>query len=176
MELIISNDIAVRIDRALAKAKRQEIGGLLVGEHVGAETFRIVDISIQTTHGSYAHFERDPELHAHFLETFFKRTGENYKRYNYLGEWHSHPSFELLPSSDDVRTMRSIVDDPQVGVNFAVLLIVRRDGHRRLALSAMAFPRSLPPQLVTVRGDTIDQVTKRSLVATIRHYIRSWVS
>lgn len=153
LKILLPNEIACKLDAALVKARRQEIGGLLVGEHLSDETFRIVDISIQTSHGSFSHFVRDPALHDKFLREFFKRTGESYKRFNYLGEWHSHPSFDTRPSVDDVRTMRSIVSDPDVGVNFAVLLIVRRTGPRKLKLSATTFSRLHPPDTATVIGD-----------------------
>lgn len=153
LQIILPNEIASKLDIALAKARRQEIGGLLVGEHVAPDTFRIVDVSIQTSHGTRAHFERDPALHEDFLREFFTRTGESYEHYNYLGEWHSHPSFDPRPSADDVNTMRSIVVDPDVGVNFAILLIVRRTGPKKLALSATAFSRTLPPEAAAVFGE-----------------------
>ncbi|WP_159091532.1 Mov34/MPN/PAD-1 family protein [Aminobacter sp. MSH1] len=176
MKLLLPDDIASRLNIALAKAKRQEIGGLVVGEHVMDETFRIVDISIQTSHGTRTHFERDPILHEKFLREFFRRTGENYERYNYLGEWHSHPSFDPLPSTDDVRTMRSIVSDPDVGVNFAVLLIVRRTSPKKLALSATAFSRSLPPEPVIVVADVGTATRKRNLMETSLDWLRNLVS
>lgn len=130
--------IAKRFHSALEAGGAQEIGGLLMGEHLGGETFRLVDISVQTLKGTHSTFERDPEQHRAQLVEFFDRTGADYTRFNYLGEWHSHPSFAPLPSGKDMRTMRSIVSDPDVGVNFAVLIIVRLVRHGRLAISATA--------------------------------------
>lgn len=176
VKLLLPDDIASRLNIALAKARRQEIGGLIVGEHVKDETFQIVDISIQTSHGTRTHFERDPVLHEEFLREFFERTGGDFERYNYLGEWHSHPSFDPLPSADDVRTMRSIVSDPKVGVNFAVLLIVRRTGSKRLALSATAFSQLLPPESVIVVGDVGTATRKRSLMEASLDWLRNLVS
>lgn len=178
LKILLPNEIAWKLDIALAKARRQEIGGLIVGEHLSDETFRIVDISIQTSHGTYSHFERDPALHDEFLREFFKRTGESYERYNYLGEWHSHPSFDPYPSADDVRTMRSIVSDPDVGVNFAVLLIVRRTGPKKLKLSATAFSRSRPPEAAAVIGDDyiIDTKAKKNLLMEIWGRFKNLVS
>ncbi|MER9949533.1 Mov34/MPN/PAD-1 family protein [Mesorhizobium sp. M0047] len=176
VKLLLPDDIASRLNIALAKARRQEIGGLIVGEHVMDETFRIVDISIQTSHGTRTHFERDPVLHEEFLREFFERTGGDFERYNYLGEWHSHPSFDPLPSADDVRTMRSIVSDPKVGVNFAVLLIVRRTDSKRLSLSATAFSQLLPPESMIVVGDVATATRKRSLIETSLDWLRNLVS
>jgi hypothetical protein len=49
-----------------------------------------------------------------------------------------------VPSPEDIETMNSLVSDPSVGVNFAVLLIVRRQDSR-LAASATVFRRSEEP-------------------------------
>ena len=59
------------------------------------------------------------------LKRFFRQTHEEYTRFNYLGEWHSHPSFPVTPSTIDVRSMRSLASDPKVGANFVTLVIVR---------------------------------------------------
>jgi JAB domain-containing protein similar to deubiquitination enzymes len=53
------------------------------------------------------------------------RVNHDYVRFNYWGEWHSHPSFELEPSEKDDISIREIVEDRDVGANFVVLLIVK---------------------------------------------------
>jgi hypothetical protein len=58
---------------------------------------------------------------------FFDRTQHQYKRFNYIGEWHSHPSFEVKPSPQDVETMVKLVTDPAFKGSFAILMIVRLD-------------------------------------------------
>jgi [CysO sulfur-carrier protein]-S-L-cysteine hydrolase len=97
----------------------------LVGEHVADETFRIVDLSVQLSGGTAAHFVRDPGKAKAFLDEFFQRTGHDYLRLNYIGEWHSHPRFMPVSSGEDCTTMLELVHDPVVGVNFAVLIIAR---------------------------------------------------
>ncbi len=177
MKLILPDPVALKIVTALASAKKQEIGGLLVGEHVENETFRVIDASVQTTHGTSVHFERDPACHADFLANFFERTGAEFTQFNYLGEWHSHPSFDPLPSRDDLETMKSIVHDPAVGVNFAILLIVRRDGRRRLSLSATAFSKFLPPERVTVESEPASAPQeRRGMIASALECVRYWLS
>ncbi|NEI82132.1 hypothetical protein GR240_36685 [Rhizobium leguminosarum] len=150
VKLILPEPVASKILSALAVAGRQEIGGLLVAEHVGDVTFRIVDASIQTVNGTATHFERDPSLHARFLEEFFEKTSGDFTRFNYIGEWHSHPSFAPVPSRDDIQSMWSIISDPATSVNFAVLLIVRRGNSRKLILSATAFSVGSAPASVEV--------------------------
>lgn len=150
MQLLLPPKIIKRLRRELRRAGRQEIGGLLMGEHVRDEIFRVVDISVQRSGGSQACFSRDPKAHKTQLQEFFSRTGENYSRFNYLGEWHSHPSFEPLPSSTDIETMQSIVSDPSVGVNFMTLIIARLTSRATIELTATAFRVGVSPVAVPV--------------------------
>ena len=97
-----------------------------------------MDISVQKGGGTRGTFVRDPAEHAAQVDAFFRRTCENHTRFNYLGEWHSHPHFAVLPSGEDARSMRALLADPAVGVNFAMLLIVRNAG-RALEMSATVY-------------------------------------
>ncbi len=145
MQLLLTRPVVKSLRRELRRAGSREIGGLLMGEHVRDEVFRVVSISVQRSGGSQTCFIRQPQEHAAQLKEFFARTGADYTRFNYLGEWHSHPSFKPLPSDTDVRTMQSIVDDPMVGVNFLVLMIPRLGKRGTVELSAMAIRRDGPP-------------------------------
>lgn len=137
----------------LAAAKDREIGGILVGEHLEGDTFRIADISVQRMGGTSQHFMRDPAQHEEFLREFFVRTAYNYERYNYIGEWHSHTAGPALPSSTDFVTMEGIVDNPAVGVAFAILLVARLGRWSGLQLSATAFRSGQPPDSITLVAD-----------------------
>lgn len=172
MELLLPEAIAEKIHAALKASGSQEIGGLLMGEHIAGDTFRVVNISVQTLQGTHSTFERDPEEHQAQLDEFFVLTGADYTRFNYLGEWHSHPSFEPLPSSKDMRTMRSIVGDPSVGVNFAVLIIVRLIYRDRLALSATAVLPNGSAQSVSVKTEGDGELAP----PTLWHRIVRWLT
>lgn len=140
------------------------MGGILVGEHMGFDQFRIIDISFQKSGGALAHFVRDPKHHKAFLADFFARTGNDYQRFNYIGEWHSHPLFEPIPSDKDIRTMSQLVIDPDVGVNFAVLIIVRLRGWSRLRISSTMFqPGRIPEDVaVEIEPEAVPSARKRS--------------
>jgi len=125
MKLILPRKITAQWRPALRSAGRREIGGVLLGEFVNPETFRLLEITVQTDGGTVSHFVRDPKRHEAAIQRFFEQTGHQYQRFNYLGEWHSHPSFGTHPSSDDIHSMYGIVRDQDVGANFAILLIVR---------------------------------------------------
>jgi integrative and conjugative element protein (TIGR02256 family) len=125
MQVLLAPQVTKRLQRELRRAGSREIGGLLLAEHVGEELFRVVEISVQSSGGTHVGFMRDPRWHRRQLNSFFRRTGEDYTRFNYLGEWHSHPSFSVDPSPTDIETMQSIVENPAVAVNFLVLVVCK---------------------------------------------------
>ena len=144
MDLLIPASIIEELQRELKTAGRREIGGLLFGEHIGGVVFRIVEVSVQRNGGTSAHFVRDPVLHREQLEAFYSRTGDDCSRYNYLGEWHSHPSFLATPSGEDEATILELLDEADFKPNFILLLIVRSD-RSSLSMSATAYAKNLAP-------------------------------
>ena len=143
---------------SLQSAGRREIGGVLMGEHIGAEEFRIADLTVQRRSGALAYFVRLVTEAAAKLRAFFDRTQHDYTRYNYLGEWHSHPGFALSPSGKDMDTMLDIVTDPDVGANFAVLMIVRLSTEGALEARATAFLPDQKSLLCEVHMETEHEV------------------
>lgn len=134
-----------RLRRELQRAGNQEIGGVMVAEHLEDAAFRLADFSVQRSGGSFASFVRKPSLHRRFLNRFFEQTGQEFERFNYLGEWHSHPCFVARPSSQDLDQMQVLVDDPDQEALFAVLMIVRLGIRNELEASAYAFRRGFSP-------------------------------
>jgi hypothetical protein len=116
-----------------------------MAEHLGDDDYRIVDLSVQRRGGSAACFIRHPKKHRVQLERFFERTGHNYTRFNYFGEWHSHPSFPTTPSIQDLSTMQALVCDPAVGAYSLVLLVVRLEPDTTLDYSATVFRADSAP-------------------------------
>jgi [CysO sulfur-carrier protein]-S-L-cysteine hydrolase len=125
MQLLLPREIASQMVAALSEAGPREIGGILMGEHVGPNTFRVKDITIQRKGGTFATFVRVVRNIIGPLQAFFRKTHHDYTRFNYIGEWHSHHSFALSPSPTDHKSMIQIIDDPQFGANFVVLLLAK---------------------------------------------------
>ncbi|CAL8477071.1 Mov34/MPN/PAD-1 family protein [Caballeronia sp. S22] len=148
IEVQLTPECAAKLLRELRRAGANEIGGVLATERVGDRVFRIVDFSVQRKGGSFAAFSRDASLHKRFMRRFHELTGHQYERFNYLGEWHSHPSFPALPSSKDVLTMHSLLEAPDQVANFLVLLIVKRSSACKLEASAHAFAHGHAPTRV----------------------------
>lgn len=141
MKIHLPTDIQKRLIPALEKAGSHEIGGVLMGEHIDEAEFRIVDLTIQEQFDSTTFFIRLVADIVKPLNGFFKRTGHNYKKFNYLGEWHSHPSYPPVPSQKDIQSMQEIVTDSDTGANFVVLLVVRLEGMQEIDATATAFFR-----------------------------------
>jgi len=138
-KLLIPNDLLKRLNTEVSQAGENEIGGVMVGEHIGDCIFKLVNFSIQHEGGSACHFNRDPQMHHKFLNEFFEKTNHNYKRFNYLGEWHSHPSFPTTPSKADIKSMTELIMDPEQNATFAFLLICRSDSRDKMDIKATVF-------------------------------------
>lgn len=110
----------------------------------------MVYLSVDGETGGQAHFVRSPEAHTAALNAFFERTGQDYARFNYLGEWHSHPRFPVTPSAQDAASMIELVHSER-GIDFAVLLIVRLRWFSTMASSCTLFRRGAHPSPVEIQ-------------------------
>jgi proteasome lid subunit RPN8/RPN11 len=140
MTILLPSAIAQRLVTALRDAREREIGGVLLGEHVAEGVFRIVDLTIQKRGGTFATFVRRLDNALQAIRLFFQRTKHDYRRFNYLGEWHSHPSFAPVPSGKDQRSMIDIVRDPDVGALFVVLMIAKLCDSQLVATATVYTP------------------------------------
>jgi len=98
-----------------------------MGEHVGLNHFAVRALYFQNP-GTIASFLRGVVGAARAIKAFCASKGNDFRRFNYLGEWHTHPLFTVQPSAQDHSTMRELATDKQVGANFVVLLIFRLNG------------------------------------------------
>ncbi|MEG4232863.1 Mov34/MPN/PAD-1 family protein [Microcoleus sp. Pol11C3] len=151
MNIHLPEDIAEKLIKALKKAGSKEIGGILMGEYLSPGVYRVKDLTIQSQVGTTAFFLRMPLIVLRPLQSFFQNTNNQFTRFNYLGEWHSHPSYSTEPSSTDYQTMWEIVEDSTVGANFAVLIIVKLDEKQQLEGSVTVFI----PNYRSFRGELI---------------------
>lgn len=138
LKLILPAEQQAIIMNALSKAGRREIGGVIMGEHIGPNEFIVRQMTVHRC-GAVAYFVRRLEEAISGFSKFFNETGHNYQVFNYIGEWHSHPSFEPYPSSKDDRSMLQIVQDKSVGANFAVLVIVKSGSKGELVITAHTY-------------------------------------
>lgn len=152
MRLRLPNEQVRVLTEALRRAGTKEIGGQIFGEQLAESDFRATTITIQKRRGGFARFFVDLTQAARDAVRFFHKTEHRYLRYNYIGEWHSHPSFSVTPSSTDLRSMIDLVTDPSFRGNFAVLLILRLTDST-LTLSAQVFDRVGVLQAISVERE-----------------------
>jgi len=69
----------------MQQAGRREIGGVLLGEHLGPERFRVLECTVQMHGGTSTSFVRTPEAVDEALRRFHERHEFDYRRFNYLG-------------------------------------------------------------------------------------------
>lgn len=113
------------IEGALRIHGRLEIGGMLFGEMAGPNQFLIHEATVaDDVSGTWLSFVRYPGRSLRRLRRFFKKHQFNYRKFNYLGEWHSHPSFSLEPSRRDLGSMSEILRETE-GIQFALLVVAR---------------------------------------------------
>ena len=139
LTLNLQRDQVEELHRELEIAGRREIGGILMGEQLAPSHFCVTEMTFQRRGGMFARFVRNARLALVALQQFFTRTGHRYKRYNYLGEWHSHPSFEPRPSDTDNVSMIDVACHQNTGANFVLLLITRLAENDQLEASVTVY-------------------------------------
>lgn len=124
LRITVPVDVQATLRRALVKSGSRECGGVLMGEHIGANHFAVRELTVQKP-GAIASFVRSLTGVVNAIKDYYRANGNNFTRFNYLGEWHTHPLFSVQPSGQDHATMRELAMDVSVGANFVVLLIFR---------------------------------------------------
>lgn len=138
--LVLPSILQEKLSEQLKRSGKREIGGILMAEHTGHNQFVLRDMTFHRP-GSFASFIRRIEEALGLLASFFDETMQEYKRFNYIGEWHSHPSFGAEPSARDDESMRAIVEDSDFGGNFAVLCVVRLNSSGELDATVHTYLR-----------------------------------
>ncbi len=153
MKIQVPNNIVLILQSELSKAGKVEIGGILMGEHLRENEFKLCDLTIQRQGGSFASFKRLVEHLTEPLRNFFIKTKRNYRQFNYLGEWHSHHSFSPYPSAQDNDTMYELINDRKFSGNFIVLMIVKLDCDEKVIGSVTVYQKNKPGYLGELQFD-----------------------
>lgn len=130
MRIRLPADQAQVLREALQQAGSKETGGQIYGEQFAPSDFVVTELTVQKKLGTFSRFVVDLIQTARDAARFFDHTAHQYARYNYIGEWHSHPNFAIRPSDVDIETMLRLVTDHDFKGRFAVLMIARLYGHK----------------------------------------------
>jgi Prokaryotic homologs of the JAB domain len=140
LRLRIPRILIERWQSDLASAGRKEIGGVLFGEQIAEGDFRIVEATRQRFFGGTpTSFKRRGGAARNDILDLHTKFGGNPERFNYLGEWHSHPNAPAVPSIQDEVTMYQLLADQGAAVNFLALIIVKLDAQERLHIGTRTY-------------------------------------
>ena len=168
MRIELASGLASRLRKALRAAGSREIGGILLAEQLAPGHFHVIDFSLDLYSGSDAYFQRDPAVHQRVMDAFFEKTDRDFSRFNYLGEWHSHPSFPVHPSQEDIDTMTNLVEHSRSEITFALLLIVRLRFWMWMDYSMTIFTRGYVPYEERVLCHRVAKQVRVDFLADLR--------
>lgn len=123
MKIIVKKEVADKIKKAVKKAGKKEIKGACFAEKIDDNIFEIEDVYISKI-GSFSFSNLVVSFKYRMFENkYFKKHSNDYEKHNYIGDWHSHPSFELVPSSYD---KKEVIDElSKSNAHFLIQIIVK---------------------------------------------------
>ena len=120
--LYISNETLCKIKEQLSHYYPDEFGGVFVGYKEGNLTI-IDDVLIPDDfENGRTVFIRHPGTLNDRLELIFNKTDG---KITYIGEWHSHPNAQALPSLTDINAMDKIAKDQKIRNSNPILMIAK---------------------------------------------------
>lgn len=129
------------IRKEIKKADSIETGGILIGYYT--EDFSTVIITGATpppkdSKQGPTNFERGTLGLKSLLSKLWN--GKENRRY-YVGEWHYHPSFEVVPSGEDKDQMVEISYDNSYQCKEPLMIIVGKEKGRTVPIRAFVVPQ-----------------------------------
>lgn len=141
MKIIIPKLIAAKIYNQVIKYSPNETKGALFAKKISNELFEIDDIYIEKNVGSFAFVTLiNNKKYQKFQKTYHEKNNNDYVRHNYIGDWHSHPSFELNPSSFDIKEVKE--DLKASNAKFLIQIIVKAENENLIG-NAFYFNRKV---------------------------------
>ena len=124
MKIIVEKEIANKIRKAVQKAGFNEIKGACFAAKLDNDIFEIEDVYISPKIGSFSFSNLVISFKYRLFENrYFKKHNYEYEKHNYIGDWHSHPLFELIPSTYD---KEEVVDElKKSNAHFLIQIIVK---------------------------------------------------
>lgn len=144
--LALSKDRLSEILAFCRQAGPRETGGLLVGRYSDRREMAVVSHVTGPSSDSVAGRTWFHRGVAGLQDLLFQRWRQ--QEY-YLGEWHSHPGAEPIPSGTDGNEMSSIAHSPGYQCPEPILLIVGGDPWIEWTLRARVYRREEAPQDMT---------------------------
>lgn len=126
MKIIVPEKMSKIILDHVKKYSPNETKGALFARKIDDETFEIDAVYIEKKVGTFAFVILENNCrYKKFQAVYNKKHHYDYKNHNYIGDWHSHPSFALFPSEYD---KSEVVEDlTKSNANFLIQMIVKEN-------------------------------------------------
>jgi proteasome lid subunit RPN8/RPN11 len=144
LRLTVPRSQLAKLQVYLTQGGKREIGGWLVAEQIAPGEFELVGLTVDLEAGTHDRFDSLPEPHSEQLDRVLLENRDRAGRVDYLGEWHSHPTFPPVPSNIDLASMTDMVE--KSGPSFAALIIVRLMGNASIQATITTFQRGQWPE------------------------------
>lgn len=121
LEFLIGDELINRLAAYGKEKYPNEFGGLLLGKYINSNKTLVIKETLlpKKYKSSRYYFERGSNGLKELLEQYYANEG-----LVYVGEWHTHPNNEAVPSPTDIRAMRELAEDENVLINNPVLMIL----------------------------------------------------
>lgn len=144
LSLTVPRSQLVKLHIYLTQGGKREIGGWLVAEQIAPGEFELVGLTVDLEVGTHSRFESLPVPHSEQMDRILLENRGRAGRVDYLGEWHSHPTFPPVPSNIDFASMTGMVE--KNGPSFATLIIVRLTDNASIQATMTTFERGKRPE------------------------------
>lgn len=132
MKIIIPKNFSNKIFERIKETAPNETKGALFAQKINDNLYVVDDVYFEKKVGSFAFVELyNNKIYQQFQRKYHEKHNNDFKNHNYIGDWHSHPSFECYPSGFDqlevqadlqqsnarflIQTILKIKDDKLVG-------------------------------------------------------------
>ena len=144
LSLTVPRSQLAKLQVHLMQGGIREIGGWLVAEQTAPGEFERVGLTVDLEAGTRDRFDSLPEPHSEQMDRVLLANRGRTGRIDYIGEWHSHPTFPPIPSNIDLASMTDMVENS--GPSFAALVIVRLMGNASIQATITTFQRGQLPE------------------------------
>ncbi len=124
MKIVIPKKMCIKLKKELNRMGFYETRGSFFAERVNDDLFVINDIYFSRKQGTVSFIQMIIGSDYHrFQNIYHKKHKFEYKKFNFIGDWHSHPSFSCNPSRYDVKEAKD--DLEHSNANFIVQCILK---------------------------------------------------
>lgn len=124
MKIIVQKEIVNKFYKILKKANHNEIKGACFAKFIESGIYEIEEIYISPRIGSkfFSNLIINNK-YKKFEKQYYNKHSFDYKVHNYIGDWHSHPLFDCIPSNYDINELEEELQ--KSNANFLIQLIIK---------------------------------------------------